>query len=966
MPLFFRKLNQKGIVHLIPLLLILAGIIGSVYLVQKSGFQIFKPKASSQNVEFLPGECLASKDGKPALKCPNVNIKFTSPVDPDQRSDAGFQLIKTAYAHDEKGLNESELRWCTYETEFFGVIPVSKVRSNKNPDIILDTCRGVPDLSHCKGYKFTDGHEWAACFNIWEKVPVYPSGQTAPAAPAKKEEEKPFLCEKVVTGIKAGNLSDFPAGGLEVAPNSKTYIQTVNNRNTLDSDKIEYIQEAGSWQGTVGVSGQPFYGGDYTAPAQAGTYKLSVKINGVVQPKCTVNFVVKSSAPAAPPAVNTTSCDADGRLVTKTNGTVTSTQPCPDGRICKESSEPNDKGARCEVKQLLPGEALCTELKIIDMSTTKAIEIKSEGVEVGLRSKTSLFINQGARNLVDADEVEFLSEGGSLEDTVGAPGVKWRKTWVAPAQAGTYKLSVKINGKNQPKCTINFKVVSSPAPTPAATPTPTPGAGGRTGAPRCTTPTPCIYSEDDGSGVKCYSGKCSDGSATCGFNNGCVWVAGCSKQVACPAGGGESGDVVSAPAGGRASVPSEPAVRKEGITVNADCGDNPPMGAGIGERPEGYTWKSDCSNACRVNADCPVNDFDPDNVNPETSNWCYGFASGPRCLMLTKTGGLQERPARAAAPAADTRTVKTTTRFRFAEDPASLKSAQWRNYTAGGVTLPHVFKDQTLDNKPRFIYAEFEVVTKDAQGKTIKTEVLQSNPYPASITLFKEEAPAPASPANRDEPATGPIPANSDCKLYETTSVCGLGDFKTYNKCTDDKGQSGASLCSGTATQFYCEGSTNSQCISDSSRKGHYSCAACPNLKSRMGTGTPASGADDAAIPLTASCSYSPLAVSVNTPVTFTIGSTRQKVAVTWGGEVSGRVVVNNGTASITRSFSTPGYKQVFATVASGEDSYTVSCEQINVSAAAGSGASSGGASSGGSGTTTTTGGGGKEEYFEP
>lgn len=82
------------------------------------------------------------------------------------------------------------------------------------------------------------------------------------------------------------------------------------------------------------------------------------------------------------------------------------------------------------------------------------------------------------------------------------------------------------------------------------------------------------------------------------------------------------------------------------------CRDNPVS------PPNGRTWKADCkdannaSNSCfhdngsgsTDNSLCPANDFDPLNINKESSNWCYGF-EGPfhdfrdfRCLQLVRPG----------------------------------------------------------------------------------------------------------------------------------------------------------------------------------------------------------------------------------------------------------------------------------------------------------------------------------------
>lgn len=74
-------LGQKGIIHLIPLLLLLAGIIAGVYLVQKSGYQIFKPKAAQKNIEILAGDCVKEKDGKKVLTCEKFQFEVTSPLE---------------------------------------------------------------------------------------------------------------------------------------------------------------------------------------------------------------------------------------------------------------------------------------------------------------------------------------------------------------------------------------------------------------------------------------------------------------------------------------------------------------------------------------------------------------------------------------------------------------------------------------------------------------------------------------------------------------------------------------------------------------------------------------------------------------------------------------------------------------------------------------------------------------------
>ncbi|MBI4040042.1 IPT/TIG domain-containing protein [Candidatus Daviesbacteria bacterium] len=48
----------------------------------------------------------------------------------------------------------------------------------------------------------------------------------------------------------------------------------------------------------------------------------------------------------------------------------------------------------------------------------------------------------------------------------------------------------------------------------------------------------------------------------------------------------------------------------------------------------GYYWEASCGGpSCSQNSDCPQNTGDY-AVEPSTSNWCYGFSNGNRCMML--------------------------------------------------------------------------------------------------------------------------------------------------------------------------------------------------------------------------------------------------------------------------------------------------------------------------------------------
>ncbi len=72
-------------------------------------------------------------------------------------------------------------------------------------------------------------------------------------------------------------------------------------------------------------------------------------------------------------------------------------------------------------------------------------------------------------------------------------------------------------------------------------------------------------------------------------------------------------------------------------TTGVTCGDNPPNT----NAPASYIWKAYCAKSCTDTAkhtDCPQNTADPNHVNKDTSNWCYQFTDGAKCLQLQFTG----------------------------------------------------------------------------------------------------------------------------------------------------------------------------------------------------------------------------------------------------------------------------------------------------------------------------------------
>ncbi len=76
--------------------------------------------------------------------------------------------------------------------------------------------------------------------------------------------------------------------------------------------------------------------------------------------------------------------------------------------------------------------------------------------------------------------------------------------------------------------------------------------------------------------------------------------------------------------------------------ANNPCRDNPvaPPQTSTSDNFS-YIWKADCasetSKKCVTNNNCPQNTSDS-VVNPQTSNWCFEFSEGNRCMQLQRDG----------------------------------------------------------------------------------------------------------------------------------------------------------------------------------------------------------------------------------------------------------------------------------------------------------------------------------------
>ncbi len=213
---FLKKLsglNQSGIIHLIPLLVILLGIIGGVYLVQHP--QIFKPKAAGESVEFLDGNCVKVKDGKKVLVCDQFQMRIRSPLETGQTTDTGpnMSLVKTAYADDPE---VKKIQYCGTDW-LAGALSTNSFNTVYAEDgSRLVTC--LPVLQECREYNQTANEITAKCFLRWESTPTYTS---TVSDPTKGADQQPAGSQVPATQTKPVNIS--PKGDVEILE-EKEYI----------------------------------------------------------------------------------------------------------------------------------------------------------------------------------------------------------------------------------------------------------------------------------------------------------------------------------------------------------------------------------------------------------------------------------------------------------------------------------------------------------------------------------------------------------------------------------------------------------------------------------------------------------------------------------------------------------------------------------------------------------------------
>lgn len=208
-------LNQKGIAHLFLILILLIGIIVTVFLVGKT--QIFKPKASAKNVEFIAatgkdtqGKACSVTEinaaGTLNTNCLTVKIKFTSPIDTTAVSDAGDVLVENAYALSDQNY------YCNFDPNKSDD-PNKFKRFYKSCDLILNLC-ALPFLKSFITEKFEQCDTSQQCQAI--TTDLFNSG--ARCAPAQTQQKTAGNFNPQV--ITRSTTTSAPKPSTQVLPSS--------------------------------------------------------------------------------------------------------------------------------------------------------------------------------------------------------------------------------------------------------------------------------------------------------------------------------------------------------------------------------------------------------------------------------------------------------------------------------------------------------------------------------------------------------------------------------------------------------------------------------------------------------------------------------------------------------------------------------------------------------------------------
>jgi hypothetical protein len=185
-----------------------------------------------------------------------------------------------------------------------------------------------------------------------------------------------------------------------------------------------------------------------------------------------------------------------------------------------------------------------------------------------------------------------------------------------------------------------------------------------------------------------------------------------------------------------------------------NCSTYPIIPPEDGGTPNGYYWQADCNHICTASPECPKNTSEP-QVNPDTSNWCYGFGNGAKCMMLHYgTPPITPTPV-PTTPPQSTQTPGTPTPASNCVDGAGNRRGPGESYCKGD---NNYYYCQPSDNQERM---EQNCVTQNAHCGVNPQGNVACLPNPTNQPPPPTTQPQP--PIGGQPPPNPPPPGNQTC-----------------------------------------------------------------------------------------------------------------------------------------------------------------------------------------------------------
>lgn len=857
---FFKRLNQRGVIHLIPLFLILAGIIAGVYLVQKEGFQLFKPKASAENVTWIlksedpDNSCVEVRGDRKITTCPTVEFNLVSSLETQTSSDAGFQLVKTVYARvagfcsdDRKAIYlgyrkptqpvPERTRTCPDNTQcteqlIYKVNYADCVTTETKPaeahlisegwscnnegkihkpgflGFIGDTNIECSNNTECK---LTEDKKGVACV-VKEAAPATDTGDQ----PKGSTAEKPVnLSPKGNVNVSEGGQVNFYWRGPTSAKRYRLLISDLGKPNEKNTNRgcpkeyseyfycterhvdNEYITAEG---GGTAILGSKFQNGiEYEWWVDALDENGKIIGTGSVF-RIKISKTAKSGPVAAPGGLEPVNCQDNPPGERPAGYSWKAVDNCQ--RSCSDTKNHTDcpqnttSGyVRRETSNWCYGFKEGNRCLMLEYDGETGSTFKCTKGDAGSVTPTQASCVLGLRDDV---LTQYGKDGWCTDDSNKQAIVN---NWIN--RAGTSQAD-----KDQVKNCLTAG---------------TPGAGG-------TKVTGWIGSDNACSSDGIFTGCTLTGGKACsdyGAQNYQGWSQALYDKC--------KTICISSDRDSAAACPKKPDTVTKRTTRAYRLAENTSdlvhtawKPYSVGGTKVKYTFLNPRGGVKTIYIQFQDGQGETINPTPLTAT----------IELVPASSGTDNNKLTADCTIAGSTSVKLN------------QEVTYRATVNGGLEGKNYIYTWDVDVRDRVVTVEKSAsVTKSFTTSGVKQVTLSvGSPGSEDVTVSCPDVTVTGSAGSG---SSGGIPAGSDCSAYETTAVCGEG-IKTYDKCTDNKGQTGSQLCSGSATRFYCEGSTNSNCISDPTRKGNYSCSACPNLRGRYSRGD-----SDSCTPRQTTCSCS-------------------------------------------------------------------------------------------------------------